>query len=83
LGFAEAGVRSEGVDASANDYGGIEPATGENSGNHGSGCGFAMHSGDSDAVLQAHQFGQHFGALDDGNVEGVGVGDFWIVGRDG
>ena len=83
LRFTETGVRSHGVDAAADDYGRIELAACQYGRDHGSGCGLAMHSGDGDAVLQAHQFGQHFGALDDGNVEGVRLGDFWIGRRNG
>src|SRR6202049_3228575 len=42
-----------------------------------------MHSGDGDAILQAHQLRQHLGALDDRNVEGVSLGYLWIVWRNG
>src|ERR1700680_4030764 len=38
-----------------------------------------MHAGDGDAVFQAHQLGQHFRALNHGDVEAVGFGDFGIL----
>ena len=41
-----------------------------------------MHSGDGNAVFQAHQLGQHLGALDHGNVQPARFGHFGIVGRD-
>ena len=72
-------VRSHRVHAAANDNGWIEAAAGEHSGNHGSGRGLAMHAADGDAVFQAHQFGQHFGALDDRNMQPVRLFDFGIA----
>jgi hypothetical protein len=34
-------------------------------------------------AMEAHQFGQHLGALDDGNLAGVGLDDFGIGCADG
>ena len=42
-----------------------------------------MHAGDGDAVFQAHQLSQHFRALNDGDMQFAGFGDFGIVGEDG
>ena len=79
LRLAEARVGAHGVDASADDDGGIEAAGGEHRGHHRSGGGLAVHAGDGDAVLQAHQLGQHLGALDDRDVRAVRFGDLGIV----
>ena len=68
LRLAEAGVRAHGIDAAADDHGGVESAGGEHCGDHRGGGGLAMHAGDGDAVLQAHEFGEHLGALDDRDV---------------
>ena len=83
LGGAEAGVGAEGIDAATNDDGGVEAAGGENTGHHGGGGGFAVHAGDGDAVLEAHELGEHFGALDDGNFAGVGLDDLRVCDADG
>ena len=80
LRFAEAGVGAHGIHASADHDGGIEAAGGKHGGDHRGGGGLAVHAGDRDAVLQAHQFGEHLGARNDGNVRGAGRGDFGIVG---
>ena len=64
LRLAEARVGAHGVDASADDDGGIEAPGGEHGGDHRGGGGLAVHAGDGDAVLQAHQLGQHLGALE-------------------
>jgi hypothetical protein len=76
---AEAGVGAEGVDAAADDDGGVEAAGGEDAGDHGGGGGFAVHAGDGDAVFEAHELGEHFGALDDGDFAGAGFEDFRIT----
>jgi len=83
LGGAEAGVGAEGVDASSDYDGGVKAAGGEDRGDHGGGGGFAVHAGDGDAVFEAHEFGEHFGALDDGDFAGVCFEDFWVEGTDG
>ena len=75
---AEAGVGAERVDAATYDDGGIEAAGSEHAGHHGGGGGFAVHAGDGDAVFEAHQLGEHLGALDDGNLAGVGFDNFRV-----
>ena len=59
LRLAQARVGAHGVHAAADDDRGIEPSGGKNAGDHGRGGGLAVHAGDGNAVLQAHQFGQH------------------------
>ena len=80
LRLAQARVGAHGVHAAADDHGGVEPAGGEHGGDHRGGGGLAVHAGDGDAVLQAHQFGQHLGARNDGDVGGARGGDLGIVG---
>ncbi len=38
-----------------------------------------MHAGDGYAVFEAHEFGEHLGAGDDGSFAGAGVEDFGVV----
>ena len=42
-----------------------------------------MRAGDRDARLQPHQFGEHFGAADDGNALQLRGDDFGVVALDG
>ena len=80
LGGAEAGIGAERVDAAADDDGGIEAAGAEHGGDHRC-CGrFAMHAGDGDAVFEAHELGEHFGALNDGNLAGSASTTSGLVG---
>jgi len=83
LRLTEAGIGAHSIDATADDDRGIEAACGKHRRNHGSGGGFAVHARDGDAVLQPHEFGQHFGALDDGDMQAGRFGNFWIVANDG
>ncbi len=83
LGLADAGIGADGVNTAADDDRGVEPSGGEHGGDHRGGGGLAMHAGDGDAVLEAHQFGEHFGTGDYRNVAGVGGGDFGVVACDG
>ena len=79
---AQPRVRAHGIDASADHDGGIEAAGAKHAGHHRGGRGLAVHAGDGDAVLEAHQFGQHFGALDDGNFARARFQHFGIGGID-
>lgn len=83
VGVAAAGVGVEEVDAAADDDGGVEVSGGEDGRDHAGGRGFAVHAGDGDAVLEAHEFGEHLRAGDDGDFAEEGFGDFGIVGGDG
>ena len=57
------------IDAAAHDEGGVEAGRAQDRGDHGCGGGLAMRAGHRDAVFQAHQFGQHLGARNDGNLQ--------------
>src|SRR5215469_10908369 len=52
---------------------------GEDGSDHGSRGSFAVGSGDSDSVFQAHQLREHFCAWNHGNLSVVRFDDFWIV----
>ena len=66
---AEARRRAGVIDAPAHDEGGIEPGRAQDRGHHRGGGGLAVRAGDGDAVFQAHQFGEHLGARNDGNFQ--------------
>ena len=65
-----------------NDECGIEMSGGKNRGYKGGCGGFAVSATDGDAVLQAHQLGQHFGTGNHGDFALVRFDDFRIVGFD-
>ena len=71
-------IRSHGIDAPAHNDCRIKPARRQHRRYHGRGRRFAMHAGDGDAILQPHQFRQHFCALDHGNVQPPRFVDFRI-----
>jgi hypothetical protein len=60
------------------DDGGIEAAGGQHRGDHRGGGGLAVHAGDGDSILEAHQLGQHLGALNHGNLAGAGLDNLRI-----
>ena len=71
LALAEPGVRAEARHPSAHDDRRIVVALGEHGADHRGGRRLAVGAGDRDAVLEAHQLGQHLGA---GNRPGSGAG---------
>jgi hypothetical protein len=79
----DAGVRAGMVHAAAHDERRIEPGSGQHRGCHGSGGGLSMRAGDGDAVFQAHQLGEHFGARDHRNFQAVRLGNLDVVRRNG
>ena len=83
--FAAAQARggADVIHAAADDERGIEAGRGQHGGGHRGGGGFAVRAGDGDAVFQAHQFGQHFRARNDGNFQPVRFDDFGIVAANG
>ena len=83
LRFTQPRVGAHRVHASTDNDRGVKPAGGEHRSHHRSGGGLAMHAADGDAVLQPHQFGEHLGALNYGNVALVSSGDFYVVAGDG
>ena len=81
--FAELGGGAGLIDAAADDESGIKMRSRQNGRNDGSGGGFSMRAGDGDAVFQAHQLREHFGARDDRNFHLVRFDDFGIAGGNG
>ncbi len=65
LAVAQAGVGLERVDAAADDDRRVEPALEQDRADHRGRRGLAVRAADGDAVLHAHQLGQHVGARDD------------------
>jgi hypothetical protein len=56
---AEPGMGAGGVEPAADDEGRIEPGLGKDAGHERGGRGLAVGAGDRDALLQAHQLGEH------------------------
>ena len=78
--FTEASGGSGLVEFAANDERRIKMRGSENARDHGGrGC-FAVCAGDGDAVFEAHQFGEHFRARNDGDFAPVRFDNFRIVG---
>src|SRR5262249_16575643 len=55
------------IDFAADDERGVEVSGGEDGGDQGGGGGLAVGATDRNAVFEAHQLSQHFGARDDWN----------------
>src|SRR5712692_286890 len=70
------------IDAAADDKCGIEMRRSENGSDHGGRGGFPVSAGHGDAVLEAHQFGQHFCAGDDRDLFLVRFDNFGVVDLD-
>ena len=84
---AELGVGAGAVQAPADDESGVQPALGQHAGHQAGGGRLAVRAGDRDALLQAHQLGQHHRARHDGNLalargEHLGVVGLHRRGRD-
>ena len=75
----DARVRAGVIHAAADDERGIESGGGQHGGDHRGGGGLAVRAGHGDAVFQAHQFGQHFGARNHGNFQAMRFDHFGIV----
>ncbi len=80
---AQAGVGAGGVQPAADDEGGVDATLGQDAGHQAGRRRLAMRSGDGDATLQAHQFGQHLGSRHDRDFLLAGSDHFRIVGLDG
>ncbi len=76
---AHAGIGAHGVHPPTDDDRGIKAPRSQHGGDHGGGRSLAVHPGNGDAVLQAHQLRQHLGARDDRDMESVGFGDLGIL----
>ena len=79
LALAELCVRTDRIKSAADHHGRIDVAMRENCSHHAGGCRLAVGTGDRDAVLHAHQFGQHLGTWNHGDFTPVGFLDFRIV----
>ncbi len=77
---AELGVRARAVQAPADDESGVQPALGQHAGHQAGGRRLAVRAGDRDALLQAHQLGQHHRARHDGNHALAGGEHLGVVG---
>ena len=80
LALAEPRVRVRGQQPPADDERRIEPAFGEHRGDEARRRRLAVRAGDRDALLQAHQLGQHQRARHDGNAALARGDDFRVVG---
>src|SRR5256885_591691 len=78
--FAEAGGGSGLVEFAANDERRIKMRGSENARDHGGRGGLSVSAGNGDAVFEAHQFGEHFRARDNGDFALVRFDNFRIVG---
>ncbi len=58
--LSQFGVGPKSVETAADHRRRIDAAMDQNGGDHAGGGGFAVRTGDGDAVLHAHQLGQHF-----------------------
>ncbi len=80
---AQARVGAKRVDLAADDDRWVQ-SCGAQHGRDKRRCrGFSVRSGDRDAVLQAHQLGEHLGALDDGDVARARFEELGVVAGDG
>src|SRR5262249_6959404 len=71
------------VDLATNDERGVEVCGAKDRSDHRSRGGLAVRASDGDAVLEAHQLSEHFGAGNDGNLALVSFDDFGVVEFDG
>ena len=81
--FAQTGVGTCGIEFAADNESGVETCRAEDGGSQTGGRGFAVRTGDGDAVTEAHQFRQHQGAGNDGDLLLQRSDDFGIVFFDG
>ena len=80
---AQMGVGSVDIEAAADDHCGVQPGGVEDGGGQRGGGGLAVGARNGYALAQAHEFGQHFGARDDGDVPAAAFHQFGIVVADG
>src|ERR1017187_8517597 len=69
---------AHGTNTATDHYRGIQARVIENGGGHGSGGGLTVAAGHGDAVLQAHQLGQHFAARDDRDLQAARLLHFGV-----
>ncbi len=71
-------IRPGAVEPPADDESGIEPPLGQDARHQAGGGRLAMGARHRDAMVEAHEFGQHLGAPHDGNARGPSALDFGI-----
>ena len=81
--FAQTGIGTCGIEFAADHESGVETCRTEDGGGQTGGRGFAVRTGNGDAVTEAHQFRQHQGAGNDGDLLLQRGDDFGIVFFDG
>ena len=69
LALPEPGVGAERAQLAADDDGGIAARLAQHGADERGGGGLAVRAGDGDAVLHAHQLGEHLGARDHRDLE--------------
>ena len=77
--LAKARVGPIRIQPPADDDGGVQARFVKHGGEERSGGGFAVGAGNGNAGFQAHEFGQHFRAGDDGNAAFSGFRNFGVV----
>ena len=83
LAFAQFGIRAGGGEFAADNEGRVHTGRTQNGSGQAGGGGFAVRTGNGDAVFQAHEFRQHHGARNHGNVLCQSSLHFGIIGLDG
>ena len=77
--LAEPRVRTEGVEPPADDRGRVEVGRGEDRGDERGGRRLAVRARDGDAVLHAHQLGEHLRPGDHRDLQAVGLEHLGVV----
>ena len=80
---AQSGIGTRAIEASTNDKGRVQTGLCKHAGHQAGGGGLAMGAGNRNALLEAHQLGQHQGARHDGNVHLAGANHLGVVLLDG
>ena len=80
---AQMGVGAVDIETPPDDDRGVQTGRVEDGGRQGRGGGLAVRTGNGHALAQAHQFGQHLGAGDDGDVAAARFHHFGVVLGDG
>ena len=76
---AQMGIGAVDIEAPPDDDRGVQTGRIEDGGRQGRGGGLAVGTGNGHALTQAHQFGQHLGTGDDGDVAAARFHHFGVV----
>ena len=79
----EARVAADHLEPAAHHHGGIEPGAGQELSRHRGGGGLAVGTADGDAVVEAHDLGQHLAAPQGGQAEAAPGPHLGILRADG